>query len=742
MSEKLRMDGFFNPTSLAIIGASQKENTPGWAMARTALETFKLGPVYFVNPRGGKLFEQECYKTISDIPAPKVDLAVIAVAAKFTPASVEELAAKKGCKYVVIVSGGFAEVDEAGSAYQNQVKELCQKYGIRVIGPNCVGIYSPFETIDCLFIEGSLATRPKPGNISFATQSGGFGMCMFNELYNMAPEFPWFGRLVSLGNSCDVCEADFMEFFENDERTAVSTFYLEGFKQSQRFLEAARRSVMKGKPVLVVKSGKNEAGSHALKSHSASLAADDKVTDALLKQYGIIRCEGWKDMFQLYATSFACGATIKGKNIQIVTNGGGQGVQLADGISQFGMNLANISTDVSSFLKSKFPPFYIVANPFDLTGSGTNDEFMIALETMAKDDSNDAIVLNLISYLSQIDPISLTKRLVEKFGRHVPNRKPLFFVLIGAATAVREECTKMLLDAGIPIFDSEIDAARCMSAMYHFEEFRNAQLKQVNEDACHDCSQAKVKITEILASAQKELKEGQDERALLEHEAYGILNEMGLPLPHYCLATSAKEGEDFVSKAYPGKEREAAEFVVKIVSPAVLHKTEAGGVFIGIPAKEGSVGESVDKMLTKFKDVDVRGALVCEMVPPRPTPGASRPKGVELIVGMNTDPTFGKILLVGIGGVLVEVLQDVTFGSCPMTHGDALAMIDRLKSQKMLNGYRGMPVVDRAQLASLMVKVSQLAAQFPQINSIDFNPVIAGDGKLWVVDARIMVSRC
>ena len=202
--EKRNMDGFFSPSSLVIVGASTNVGTPGWAMARTALKSFKRGPVYFVNPKGGVLFDQPCYKTVADIPAPKVDLAVLAISAKFVCASVEQLASLKDCHYQVVISGGFAEVDEAGASYQKRLQELCKQYSIRVIGPNCLGIYSPNESIDCLFIEGDLATRPTPGHISFATQSGGFGTCMFNELMQFAPQFPWIGRLVSLGNSCDV----------------------------------------------------------------------------------------------------------------------------------------------------------------------------------------------------------------------------------------------------------------------------------------------------------------------------------------------------------------------------------------------------------------------------------------------------------------------------------------------------------------------------------------------------------
>lgn len=720
-------------------------------MARTALLTFKRGPVYFVNPKGGKLFDNECYKTISDIPTEKIDLAVIAISAKFTPASVEELAVKKNCLYQVVVSGGFAEVDSAGAGYQQKMKDLCLKYGIRLIGPNCVGIYSPIETIDCLFIEGVLAERPKMGNVSFATQSGGFGMCMFNELSRFSPDFPWFGRLVSLGNSCDVCEADFMEFFENDERTTVSTFYLEGFKQSKRFLESARRSAMKGKPVLVVKAGRNAAGSHALQSHSASLAADDSVTDALLKQYGVIRCEGWKDMFLLNATAFACKQSIPGKRIQVLTNGGGQGVQLSDAIDLYGLEMAPISAETNAKLKAKFPPFYIIANPLDLTGSGTNEEFYYTLECMRDDPSCDAIIFNLISYLSQIEPIPIAHKLVEMFGKDVPNRKPLLFVLIGAAPAVHAECLKLLLNAGIPVFNSEIEAAQCASTIHKFTQFRLTELAEEEkakatkgEGSC--CASGAcprmAQVAQILTKASSELKEGQEEKALLEHEAYQMLGLMGLPVPRYCLAKSGAEGEKFVAEVFSDPaERAAAQFVVKIVSPDVLHKTEAGGVEIGVSAEAGAVGAAVERMLTKFKDVDVRGILVSEMVPPKPSKEASRPKGVELIVGINTDPTFGKVLLVGIGGVLVEVLKDVTFGTCPLTPHDALGMIDRLKAQKMLNGYRGMPVVDREKLSMLMVKVSMLASKFPMIRSIDFNPIIAGDGALWVVDARVMVGR-
>lgn len=758
------MKGFFNPTSIAIIGASTNENTPGWAMARTALNSFKRGTVYFVNPKGGVLFGQPCHKKVEDIPAEKVDLGILIISARFVCDSVESLATKKNCKHQIVISGGFAEVDEAGASYQKRLVELCHKYGIRVIGPNCLGIYSPKETIDCLFIEGNCAARPKAGAISLGAQSGGFGTCMFNELTQYAPDFPWFGRLISFGNSCDVCEADLMEFFETDENTDVSVLYLEGFKQAKRFLESARRSAIAGKPVLVVKAGRNPSGSAALRSHSASLAADDAVTEDLFKQYGIIRCDGWKDMFILYSTAFSCKLNIPGKKIQILTNGGGQGVQIADSLASFGLELAPISKETHDTLKAKYKPFYIISNPLDLTGSGTNEEFIHTFKTFKDDPCSDALIINVVTYLSQIDHKVLLKSIIELFGKQVPNRKPVFVSLIGATLEAREQWKKELLEAGIPIVDNEVDAGRVTATVEKFCEFRRKELEAIEKEKALPppkepfTEDAKKEVSEILTSAQKELKPEQKERALLEHEAYGLLKKVGLPVPRFALCKTAEEAEKFVSTEFPDKnEREAARFVVKIVSPDVLHKSDVGGVEVNISSEGGAVGAAVERMMKKFTEMqiegknekgektthpcDVRGILVTEMVPTKKAVDAPRDKGVELIIGMNTDPTFGKVLLVGLGGILVEVLKDVSFGLCPLIKRDALGMIERLKSQKMLNGYRDLPAVDRSKLADLMVRVSQVAAEFPVINSIDFNPVIAGKDDLWIVDARIMVGK-
>ena len=357
--------------------------------------------------------------------------------------------------------------------------------------------------------------------------------------------------------------------------------------------------------------------------------------------------------------------------------------------------------------------------------------------------------------------MKLVTKIVELFGKHVPNRKPLFCVLIGAAEHVRTEWMKQLLEAGIPLFNSEVDAARCVATIERFTEFRNRELAAIKEGescgeacscSCSHCTPAlKAEVTAILEGAQKELKPDQSERALLEHEAYGLLKKVGLPVPRFALCKTAAEAEAFVEAEFPDKaERAAARFVVKIVSPDILHKSDVGGVEVNIAPEGGAIGAAVERMMGKFTSMkvgedqhpcDVRGILVTEMVPTRKAVDAPREKGVELIVGMNTDPTFGKVLLVGLGGVLVEVLKDVAFGACPLIKRDALALIERLKSQKMLNGYRDLPAVNRDKLADLMVRVSQVAAKFPQIRSIDFNPVIAGKTDLWIVDARIMVGK-
>ncbi|KAH7819089.1 putative Acyl-CoA synthetase [Monocercomonoides exilis] len=513
--DMLPVDGFFEATSIAIIGASHKDGTPGWAVSKQVLKSFKRGPVYLVNPKGGTLFDQPVYKSIDDIPSQHVDLAVIVVPARFSPQAVKDMSSKKSCKYMVNIAGGFADIGAEGKAIQNELKKAVESCGVRLIGPNGVGFYSAFDTIDCLFILDSSAHRPIPGGVSIASQSGGFGVCMFNHVEKICSVIPWIGKMISLGNSINVCEADMMEYFERDEHTKIAAFYLEGIQQPTRFLAAARRARMKGKGVFIVKSGATPAGSIAIRSHSASVAVDDAVTDALLKENGIVRCVDWRDMFAVKMIGEVVGQRVTGKKVQIITNGGGQGVQLVDALWKEGLELGMMSDELKQKMIEKYPPFYIVKNPLDMTGSGTTEDFSYALRMLRDDPGSDVIVLSLIGSLKAIDSRTLCHEMVELYGRKKENwneetgkereegenerkerketenesesnsdseesettsqkhsnskqssfiskRKSLYVLLIGAQIEEERECTDILMSGGIPVFSSEVDVAKAV----------------------------------------------------------------------------------------------------------------------------------------------------------------------------------------------------------------------------------------------------------------------------------------
>ncbi len=430
------LQSFFEAKSIAIFGASADEEKPGYVIAENFVKNF-VGKTYLINPKGGEILGQPVYKSVFDFDDP-VEEAVIIVPAKYAPSTMEDCA-KKGIKSVVIITGGFKEIGEEGKKLQKQIDEIAKQNDIRIVGPNCIGLFYPKRGIDMVFLPDSKLTRPSEGGISILTQSGAFGSAFLDIMGNLG-RGNYLSKFVSYGNASDINEADILEYFGEDPETKIILAYIEGFNEGKRFIETARKVSLK-KPIIAIKANRNEAGAHAVASHTASLAANDAVTDALFKEAGIVRVYTWDELFDCMV-AFNSSLLPEGNRVLIITDGGGAGVMASDCVGELGLELAEISPHIHAKMREDLPAFFSVENPIDLTGSATAKEYIYSLE-QTKDDPN----IDSITYIIIPTPPAINvKDLMEGLKPYAKTiNKTITFCALGGAEAVyiREELEKM-----------------------------------------------------------------------------------------------------------------------------------------------------------------------------------------------------------------------------------------------------------------------------------------------------------
>ncbi|KAL0213568.1 hypothetical protein RCL1_007194 [Eukaryota sp. TZLM3-RCL] len=720
VSEHTDLANFFEADSCCIVGASTKPGTAGYVIVEQMTSRFK-GKLFLVNPKGGELFGLPLYKSPSLIPEP-CKLCILVTSAKFVPPAMKE-ALEHGMRYFVVISGGFAEIDEEGAKLQASIVEMAKQYGARVVGPNCVGLYSCYDSnIDTVFLPIEKLVRPGPGGISLFSQSGALVAAIMNELINchMTDSV---ARILSFGNACDITEIDALEYLSRDPQTKIIWSYLEGFRNGAEYLRKLRQ-LCRTKPVITIKSNRTSAGAHASASHSASLAANDKVTDQLLATAGCIRAMKWTDLFDC-GRAFVNQPLPAGRRVLITTNGGGCGVMLCDALDDFGLPLADISAETKANFRKVFPPFYPCENPFDLTGSASVDDYIKALKLGLDDTNVDAVICIILTCVPNLPADELVEKLTTNYGKvgDVDNRpaKTMLFVVLGGTED--HIIARGLSEAGLPVYDTEVKAASVLSTLVKYKEFldREATIPSLPEP------ESNKRIPEVDAIIEAAKKDGRD--VLLEPEAADVFRAIGITMPDQFFARSVESAVEHFTNNWMGQ-----KIVMKLVSPKVIHKSDANAVFVGLKTVE-EVRSVAEDLFTRFAELDCRGVLMYPLVP----------KGTEVIVGIANDPTFGPLVLAGMGGVLTEVLEDVGFALCPANTEDATHLINNLKSQKILDGFRGAPAVNKSQLADILVRLSGLADAYRGIiGEVDVNPIISyqdGDSTtLCAVDARIILA--
>lgn len=712
------LDAIFSPQSLAVIGASNTPGKVGHDIFVNILKGGYRGTLYPVNLNARSVSSVRAYPTIGDIPD-SVDLAMIILPPKPALTAIKE-AVNKGIKGVVIVSAGFREVGGEGLEIENNIVALCREAGVRVVGPNCLGVINPLPNVR---LNASFSTRmPKAGNISFISQSG--ALCTAVLDFAADRDFG-FSKFISIGNKADVDELDLLRYFHKDADTEVIMIYLEELRRGPEFIEAVKEITsgdFRPTPVLVIKSGRTSAGARAAASHTGALAGTEGVYDAIFQQSGIIRVDSIDELFD-FATAFAYKnesalgklrrKVPSGNRVAIVTNAGGPGIVATDMTVSSGLQLAKFQEETIEALASHLPKTANLQNPVDVIGDAPMDRYENALAAVVRDEGVDGALV-ILTPQSMTDVLG-TAEAIFRIARH--SSKPILCCFMGIIDV--SSGVKYLQEHGIPVFKFPENAAKAFGALYQYSRWLNRQ-HLAPFDLRHDRQRASQIVQDWLDAGKTHIG---------ELEGIELLKCYGFNVLSNALAKNEAEAAAIA---------EATGFPValKIVSAQILHKSDAGGVVLGLEnqedVKKAFVG--IIKRAGEYNpDAAIEGVLVQKMAP----------AGSEVILGLNRYPIFGPLLMVGIGGIFVEVFQDVVFRLAPIGRNEARRMVRQIKGYRLFQGFRGRPEADVEIIEKSLVSLSDMAGNHPEIMELDINPLLVharGKGAT-AADCRIILKR-
>ena len=682
------------PTSIAVIGASHEPGKVGHEIFKNLMTQGYTGKVFPVNPKGGSLLDREVFTSIKDLPK-DIDLAVIVTPAKTVPGILEECGVK-GIKHIVVISAGFGEVHtKEGDALEKEVKSIAKKHGMQLIGPNCLGIIRP-----SLNMNASFATAvPPAGGIALISQSGAAAVALMDGAENIGLEF---STVLSIGNKTVFDESDALRLCAEDPETKVIGLYLESIQNGRKFL---REAASIQKPIVLLKAGVSEFGKKAAASHTGALAGMDSGIQALCTQAGIARAKSLEEFTDLLL-ALSQEPPLLSPQIAIITNAGGPGILAADAAAAAGLQLPTLEQAQQDALKSKLPPAAAIGNPIDVVGDADADRFRAALEACAKDKNIDGVcVLLTPQIMTPVDEIA--NEIAERMKKSP--LMPVVTSFIGHEHVGKAR--KILQKAGIPTYDTPERAVRALAAL---------QKKSRSSD-----SRARLPDGQV-AAPKGEKDRGPTsgaERVLLEPDIQRMFASYNIPLPKQEIATSAKEATEIAERiGYP--------VIAKINSPDILHKTDVGGIRgnLNTATEVSTAYEDILKSAKQAKpNARIEGVLIQEFVP----------AGHEFIIGLTRDPSFGHLIMVGLGGIYTELFRDTAFRIAPIDEKEAFGMLSELKGWKLLLGMRGEAEADIATFADLLSRVSKLATDHPEIKELDLNPVLVSR-RIIVADAKII----
>ena len=729
-NSNLNLDPFSHPESVAVVGASENVKSFGSLYLLAQIQFGYTGRLYPVNQNGRPILGLTTYRNVGDIPE-KVDLAVISVPSRFVSTVLKDCI-KKGIHSAIVLSSGFSESSEEGRLLEAELTQIA-KAGIRIIGPNCFGMYCPSGKVT--IIPGG--QYPKNiGSTAFLSQSGQFSEMVIGRLIGEGVRF---SKVISYGNACDINEADLLEYLAKDEETKIIQLYIEGVKDGRRFLEVARK-YSNTKPILIWKVGLTSSGRIAASSHTGSLVGSSDVWNAFFLQSRVIKISNLDDLIDA-CVAFNCYPEGCGSNVALVSGGGGGTVVGADAADFAGITLPVFSLETQNKISALLPAVGIsVKNPVDI-GPPTQPLELLTrvLEAVASSDQIDVIIIRRIFFSVKMGKIITGSHPVsdadEQQLMDIPivikdkYRKPVIIVLTEENTSLdtleveaeRRRLRDYYMAHGIPVYLNE---SRAMTSISHLAKYKK-QLQSVasnnNSDSNNELGKKSTWNTSTICRIES--KSG---KVLSEIESKGILKRAGINVVETKFSVS-KNDAIAISKVL------GFPVVMKIVSPQITHKSDIGGVKLGLKSSahiKMAYDEITNAVRQKFPEAVIDGISVQKMARP----------GVEVIIGMTRDPQFGPIIMFGLGGILVELLKDVSFRIAPLALEDARSMIQEIKGFPVLQGYRGQEAVDTSKLEDIILKLSDLAINHPEIREVDMNPVFAYRDEALVVDARVVLE--
>jgi len=682
----MSLERFFRPRSVAVIGASRTPGKVGYEIMHNLVAGGYQGRLIPVNPKAERIEGQPCVADLTQLDQPP-DLALIVLPAPHVPGAMSQCAAA-GVKAVVIISAGFKEVGEDGAKLEAEVVDIARRHRIRVLGPNCLGLIVPGSKLNASFG----AELPRAGAIGYVSQSGALLTAILDRAEAAGIGF---SNLVSIGNKADIDELDVINALGADPETRVIAGYLESISQGDQFVRKAEQ-ISDLKPIILLKAGGTEAGAKAASSHTGSMVGSESVYDSAFTRAGVMRVNSLSAQFDL-AQAFADQPLPAGNRVAVITNAGGAGILAADAIERAGLTFAQLTEATEATLKKRLPPAANIHNPIDVLGDALADRYELALAA-ALDDANVDIALVLLTPQAMTECDATAEAIVRV--SQARGDKPVLAAFMGAAKVAAANAA--LNAGGVPTYDGPESAVRTIAAMADYVRWKNRPKRVVKLFPVN-----RHRVERII---DRHLRRG--EREIGETESKEILEAYGFVTPKGSIATTAEQAGNIADQiGYP--------LVMKIWSPDIVHKSDVGGVKVGLNSRQ-EVIDAFDLMMYRVPkqrpEAKILGVLVQEMVR----------SGREVILGMNRDPHFGPLMMFGMGGIFVEVLQDVAFYLAPLTAEEARQMLAGTRTYHLLKGVRGQEGVDIDAIAEALQRLSQLVTEFPKIQEMDINPFVVG----------------
>jgi acetate---CoA ligase (ADP-forming) len=699
------LNAVFRPSSIAVVGASARPDSVGHSVFTNLLHANFTGTIYPVNLKTKSVSGVRAYPSLADIPD-EVDLAVLVVPAAATPVVAREAAAK-GVKGLIVISAGFREVGEEGARLELELQAVCRLHGMRLIGPNCLGLINTDPEIS---LNASFARRrANPGNIAFISQSGALCTAVLDFA---ARRKMGFSKFISVGNKADVGELALIRYLHQDPHTRVIMMYVEELRHGFEFVETVREITggERPTPILVIKSGRTAAGAKAASSHTGSLAGSEEVYNALFQQAGVFRVQTIEELFD-YAVAFGNQPLPRSNRVAIITNAGGPGIMATDVTVQTGLQLAGFEKHTTETLRLKLPVAASIGNPVDVIGDARMDRYRTALQAVLRDANVDGVIFILTP--QSMTEIEATASVIPDLARE--SGKPVIASFMGLMDVSRG--AEILEANGIPHYQFPETAARAMGALYQYSTWITREHPE-SEPFPIDRPRARRVIEQALAAGAGYLGEVEGNELLAAYD---------FPVLPGRLVQTAEEAAAAVM--------EFGACAFKIVSPQIIHKTEVGGVRVGI-ANPGEAVAAFREIIAAARlsrpEAEIRGIYVQQLAP----------AGMEVILGINRYQVFGPLLMFGLGGIFVEVLKDVSFRLAPIRRNGARFMVRNIKAFPMLTGVRGAPVHDLEELERCLLRLSALATENPEIAELDINPLfVHPEGRgCSVADCRLLLD--